>query len=181
MNDEMKASKKESTAEDLEFIMGLASKIYLVKDLQFMLGTIVHQSELGSGFCYRRLNTQLKKMEQLAYTGYFGAWTDNPSYYARTLMPNTQFHRNAIQLKFVCWFHLQTKVDSIKLDRAKPMYDVYIYHGCARTCGLRPATECLIAASRKNHMDGQWYAATHAAGNRFLKPDMLRDMSSHRG
>ena len=52
--------------------------IWLLKDLVRSLDYIIHESYNGNGFCYRRYNKELKKHEQLASTGNYGAWTDNP-------------------------------------------------------------------------------------------------------
>ena len=90
---------------------------------------IFHQSWDGSGFCYKRINQLLNKTEFIAYAGYFGAWTDNPSYYERALIKNTLLHRNALVLKHVNWLSFYTQYDKIPINRKDPFYNVYIYHG----------------------------------------------------
>jgi hypothetical protein len=64
-------------------------KIWLLKDLKFGLEQLIHESYSGNGFCYRRYNKSLGGLEHLAYTGYFGSWTDNPQYFERIVAPNT--------------------------------------------------------------------------------------------
>ena len=91
-------------------------KIWLLKDLKWAYGELINESYQGNGFCYRRVNKELGGIEQLAYTGYSGAWTDNSSYYERRMCRNTQLHRAAIYLKWVCWFHIRTTLDKVVLD-----------------------------------------------------------------
>lgn len=112
-------------------------EIFLLKDTQFYCDMMIHESNNKNGFCYRRWNKDLKATEYLAYTGYFGAWTDNTSYYERVMMPNTQVHRNALMLKSVSWFTIYTIVDQIKVNKKSPIYDVFIYHaGRNGNCGI---------------------------------------------
>ena len=57
------------------------------------------------------------KNEYIAYAGYFGAWTDNPSYYERSMLKNTLLHRKALVLKHVCWLGFYTKYDKVPINR----------------------------------------------------------------
>jgi hypothetical protein len=50
---------------------------------------MIHESTVKNGFCYRRWSKDLNANEYLAYTGYFGAWTDNADYFERRMMPAT--------------------------------------------------------------------------------------------
>jgi len=49
-------------------------------------------------------------------------------------MENTQFHRKALALISVSYFHIHTKIDEVKVFKESPFYDVYIYHGCIQNC-----------------------------------------------
>jgi len=42
---------------------------------------MIHESWLGNGFCYRRLNSTFKNIEYLAFAGFFCPHTDNPNWY----------------------------------------------------------------------------------------------------
>lgn len=118
------------THHDLDDILETMKDIWLLKDLCLASDKMIHESYLGNGFCYRRFNKVLKKKEQLAYTGYFGAWTDNPEYFIREMQPNTQLQRNALRLKYVFWLGIGTTIDKVQLVPSKPFYDIYMYHGC---------------------------------------------------
>ena len=104
-------------------------KIWLLEDLKWAFGDLMNEFYQGRGFCYRRVNKELGGIEQLAYTGYSGAWTDDDDYYERTVCQNTQLNRAAIYLKWVSWFHIRTILDKVDLDHLKPTYDFYMYHG----------------------------------------------------
>jgi hypothetical protein len=41
---------------------------------------------VGNGMSYSRYNISLKRKEYIAFGGYSGAWTDNPSYFERIRM-----------------------------------------------------------------------------------------------
>ena len=73
--------------------------IYLIKDTRMLIDNMIHESNKNNGFSYRRWSKQLGAMEHLGYAGYSGAWTDNPSYFCRQMMSNTQFHRQAQVMK----------------------------------------------------------------------------------
>ena len=106
---------------------------------------MVHESYIGNGFCYRRFNKAMKKKEQLGYAGYFGAWTDNPNYWVREMAPNTQVHRNALRLKWVCWLSVNTQIDKVRLDPTCPVYDLYMYHGCQNKISGFQSVNCKIS------------------------------------
>ena len=86
-----------------------------------------HETEVTDGFCYRRYNQQFKRTEYLAYSGYEGPHTNNPSYFKRVVAESTQFHRGALYLNTVCWIDLHTKIDNLP---GAGTYDISIYHGC---------------------------------------------------
>mmetsp|Transcript_18049 Transcript_18049/g.30778 ORF Transcript_18049/g.30778 Transcript_18049/m.30778 type:complete len:92 (+) Transcript_18049:461-736(+) len=90
---------------------------------------MIHESWKGNGFCYRRFDKLTRSTEYLGYAGYFGAWTDNPQYYERRTVANSLFHRNALVLKWVCYLAFKAVVDSVKINRKSPIYDVFVYHG----------------------------------------------------
>ena len=102
--------------------------ILLVKDTKLLVDNMIHESNINNGFCYRRWSKELHAMEFLGYAGYQGAWTDNPSYFERKMMSNTQFHRQAQVLKSVCWFHINSRIDQVKVNHKNPIYDFYVYH-----------------------------------------------------
>ena len=137
------AGKELAELDELTFYSNLrdsirhSQKIWLLKDLKWGYGQMIHESYQGNGFCYRRVSKELGGLEQLAYTGYFGAWTDNPQYYERIMCPNTQLRRAAIKLKFVCYFHIRTTLDKVDLDHKNPTYDFYMYHG-GNPSGFKP-------------------------------------------
>ena len=122
--------------------------MYLLKDFKNFLDIMIHLSETGTGMSYKRFNTTLQKVEYLGYAGHFGAWTDNTTYYSRKMMPNTQFHRKAQQLKIVSWLSLNNRIEGIQLDMDTVFaYDIYIYHGCIKNCGLPDNTQINIYGS----------------------------------
>ena len=94
-----------------------AGPVHFLKDTVKFTGALIHESELNNGFCYRRWSMDLKAIEYLAYTGYFGAWTDDTRYFERRMIDNTVFHRQAQVLKSVSWFHIHTKIDRVKINR----------------------------------------------------------------
>lgn len=115
---------------DFKKIYNCRNYIYLVKDLKHIVGSMIHLSQVGKGMSYRRFNKQLNSVEYLGYSGYFGAWTDNQTYYARVMMENTQFHRKAQYMKFVSWLGINNRIEHIKLYPENPVYDIFIYHSC---------------------------------------------------
>lgn len=113
------------------------SPILLLKDLGNANTLIYHETWSGNGFCYRRRNQELKSTELIAYAGYFGAHTDNPQYWVRERLPNSLLLRDALYLRWVCWFSIGTKIDKVPLKRGKTQFDVFVYHGCKNSFGLR--------------------------------------------
>ena len=40
-------------------------------------------------------------------------------------------------MKSVCWFHLSTKIENIKINLSNPLFDVYLYHGTNEKADFR--------------------------------------------
>lgn len=58
-------------------------------------------------------------------------------------------------MKIVSWFHLNTILDKIKINRESPIYDLYIYHGCKEECRMdKYRTELIITIWRNKFMNG---------------------------
>lgn len=88
--------------------------------------------------------------EYIAYAGYFGAWTDNPSYWTRKRLQNSLVMRDALQLKSVSWFGVGTHIDSIPVTK-EAKYDVFLYHGAPNgDCGVGSDLDVNISISLKS-------------------------------
>ena len=46
---------------------------------------MIHETEVSDGFCYKRYNQDFERTEYLAFSGYGGPHTDNPSYFTRVV------------------------------------------------------------------------------------------------
>jgi hypothetical protein len=121
-----------------------------MKDLEYHKDVIVHESYQGNGFCYRRFNMNMRKNEQLAYTGYFGAWTDDTRYWERKMISNTQLHRKALKLHSVSWLSVYTIIDKVRFNTQSPYYDVFMYQGCTNRCGISESTPVKIEIKFEN-------------------------------
>jgi hypothetical protein len=63
------------------------------------------------------------------------------------MIQNTLLHRNALVLKFVNWLDFYTLYEKVPINRKNPFYNVYIYHGTKRSCGLQ-GVDLIIGANR---------------------------------
>lgn len=126
-----------------------------MKDLGKYAEIMVHEFGYKNGFLYRRYNSKLKGMEYLGYAGNTCAHSDNPSYFERKLMPNSQFDRKALWMKAVCWLHMYAQIDRIPFDFRRPSFDVYIFHGNMRERRLKDQTELKISVSSLDSEDWQ--------------------------
>ena len=51
-------------------------------------------------------------------------------------------------MKSVWWFHLYFQIDDVPINREAPVYDIFLYHGCMRSCQLRNQTDLVIKVFR---------------------------------
>jgi len=61
-------------------------------------------------------------------------------------MQNSLLHRESQHLKSVCWFALSSSIENVPFSLSSPFYDIYLYHGTLKSCGLFESTKVHLGA-----------------------------------
>ena len=105
----------------LDMIMPTVPKLLEKKGLEFKY----------AGNTHVRRNQELKTKELMGYGGANNSmWTDNASYFARVVLQDSVFGKQALHLKSVCWMNPYTAIEHIPADWTS--VNIAIYHAYGR-------------------------------------------------